>query len=499
VAGSTARRDSFAFASKQAGRAGLAACVLILGCESLQNAVAEGDTRTISLHHIHTKEDLTITYKRNGRYDAAALEKINWHLRDWRKQQQTSQDPKVIDILWEVQREVGATSPIHIVCGYRSPDTNAMLRRRSRGVAQHSQHTLGKAIDFYIPGVPIEKLRNAGLQMQRGGVGYYPSSGVAFVHLDIGSVRHWPRIPEPQMARIMAGARTAVARADTAEQPKSFFSKLFGSNEPTEQAPVADPKRNAGAPTFARSPAATAEPASAKLAASVPVPAAKATVKTTSFQLASAPAPAVDEPASGLTTEALMASSTRRQRGVETASADPSATGAVTRWPLADEQRGKDRVPSELLLAYAPQSESEPVKRAAPMGNAAQRAPIPASQVGSSTIIPKQSGSLTRIATPVAAPPEASRAAPAKVGQAFNDPWLRAMMTAPSAQSHMTTSMLGDPDYRTLRPLLQKPVASVVMTFSEDPYLGMQTERFTGAAIAFVPTVSFTFRTASLR
>jgi uncharacterized protein YcbK (DUF882 family) len=470
---------------------GLAACVLILGCESLQNAVAEGDTRTISLHHIHTKEDLTITYKRNGRYDAAALEKINWHLRDWRKQQQTTQDPKVIDILWEVHREVGATAPIHIVCGYRSPDTNAMLRRRSRGVAQHSQHTLGKAIDFYIPGVPIERLRNAGLQMQRGGVGYYPSSGVAFVHVDIGSVRHWPRIPEPQMARIMSGARTAVARADTAEQPKNFFSKLFGSNEDTQ----------AGAPESKRG--ETAKPAQAN----APVPTAKPAVKTTTFQLASAPsapaapvapAPVAQEPAPQLTAESLVASSTRRQRGIETASADPSATGSVTRWPLAGEERGKDRVPSELLLAYAPQSESEPVRRAAPMGNAAQRAPVAPSQLGSSTIIPKQ-GSLTRIAAPVAAPPAARALPPVKVGQRFNDPWLRAMIAAPSAHSHMTTSMLGEPDYRTLRPLMQKPAASVVMTFSEDPYLGMQTERFTGPAIAFVPTVSFNFRTASLR
>lgn len=176
----------------------LCLCLLILGCASLQNALAEGDIRTISLHHIHTKEDLTVTYKRNGLYDDAALEKINWHLRDWRKQQQTTQDPRIIDLLWEVHREMSATAPIHIVCGYRSPDTNAMLRRRSSGVARHSQHTLGKAIDFYIPGVPIEQVRNLALRMQRG-VGYYPASGVAFVHLDIGNVRHWPRIPEAQL------------------------------------------------------------------------------------------------------------------------------------------------------------------------------------------------------------------------------------------------------------------------------------------------------------
>lgn len=497
MAGDTARKRSVALSSRHAGQLGLAAFVLILGCESLQNAVAEGDTRTISLHHIHTNEDLTITYKRNGRYDDAALEKINWHLRDWRKQQQTTQDPRVIDVLWEVHREMGATAPIHIVCGYRSPDTNAMLRRRSRGVAQHSQHTLGKAIDFYIPGVPIEQVRNAGLRMQRGGVGYYPSSGVAFVHLDVGSVRHWPRIPEAQLARVMAGARTQVARADAAEQPKNVFAKIFGSNkDETEEA--SDNKRTGASSSLARSTNAMGSVDSSKpVLATVPMPPVKPTVKTATFQLASAPAQPEPTPerTAALTAESLLASSARRPRGIETASADPSATGGITRWPLADESRNNDRVPSELALAYAPQAEAEPVKNAAPMGNAAMRAPVAPSQLGSSTVVQK-SGPLTRIAAPNAARPALP---PVKVGQRFDDPWSRAMMTAPSAHSFMTTSMLGEPDYRTLRPLLQKPRAAVAMTFSADPYLGMESEHFTGSAIVFVSTVSFNNRTASLR
>ena len=175
---------------------------MLFGCKSLQNATAEGDTRTLSFHHIHTNEDLTVTYKVNGRYDEEALTKINWVLRDWRKEEATKMDPHAIDLLWEVHREVGATEPIWIVCGYRSPATNAMLRRRSSGVAKFSQHMLGKAIDFYIPGVPLEELREAGLRAERGGVGFYPSSN--FVHLDTGSVRHWPRMPEAQLARVMA-------------------------------------------------------------------------------------------------------------------------------------------------------------------------------------------------------------------------------------------------------------------------------------------------------
>src|SRR5262249_44807596 len=110
--------------------ASLAALLVFLGCESLQNATAEGDTRTISLHHTHTGEDLTITYKVNGKYDDEALKKLNWVLRDWRKNDVIAMDPRLIDLVWEVHRDVGAKEPIWIICGYRSPATNAMLRRR---------------------------------------------------------------------------------------------------------------------------------------------------------------------------------------------------------------------------------------------------------------------------------------------------------------------------------------------------------------------------------
>ena len=187
---------------------GLAALVLTFGSRGLQNAIAEGDTRTISLHHIHTDEDITITFKRDGRYDDAALEKLNWFLRDWRRSEQTRMDPHLIDLVWEVQRETGAKEPIRVVCGYRSPQTNAMLRRRSDGVAKFSQHMLGHAMDFYIPGVPLEQLRVIGLRLQRGGVGFYPTSGSPFVHMDTGNIRHWPRMTREQLVRVFPDGRT---------------------------------------------------------------------------------------------------------------------------------------------------------------------------------------------------------------------------------------------------------------------------------------------------
>jgi uncharacterized protein YcbK (DUF882 family) len=205
------------FSAARAGYScGLALIAFLFGSKALQNAIAEGDTRTISLHHIHTDEDITITFKRDGRYDEASLEKLNWFLRDWRRNEQTRMDPHLIDLVWEVQREAGAKDAIQVVCGYRSPQTNAMLRHRSArsGVARFSQHMLGHAMDFYVPGVPLEQLREYGLRLQRGGVGFYPESGSPFVHMDIASVRMWPRMTREQLVRVFPDGRTVLIPTD---------------------------------------------------------------------------------------------------------------------------------------------------------------------------------------------------------------------------------------------------------------------------------------------
>ena len=192
----------------------LALLIFFFGSKALQNAVAEGETRTVSLHHTHTNEDVTITYKRDGRYDEAALDKLNWFLRDWRRNKVIRMDPQLIDLVWEVQRETGSKQPIWVVCGYRSPETNAMLRRRSNGVARFSQHMLGHAMDFYVPGVRLEELRVIGLRLQRGGVGFYPSSGSPFVHMDTGGVRMWPRMTRNELLRVFPDGRTAYLPSD---------------------------------------------------------------------------------------------------------------------------------------------------------------------------------------------------------------------------------------------------------------------------------------------
>ena len=279
----------------------IAALLVLFGGNSLQNASAEGDTRTISLHHVHTDEELTVTYKVNGRYDEEALRKINNLLRDWRESQPTKMDPHLIDLLWEVHREVGAKEAIWIICGYRSPETNSMLRRRSSGVAQFSQHMLGKAIDFYIPGVPLERLREVGLRAQRGGVGFYPTSGAPFVHMDTGSVRHWPRMPEAQLANILAKGqlKSTVAQADTQRSSPNLFARLFGGGRDEEEdAKTASAPAKAAAP--ARKPAAAPEARTEKptvvaaaaesrgeKVATVPLPQGKP-AKPESYQVASA-------------------------------------------------------------------------------------------------------------------------------------------------------------------------------------------------------------------
>lgn len=174
----------------------------------LTAAEARAETRTLKLYFIHTKERAEITYKRNGRYLSSGLNQINRFLRDWRRNEPTKMDPRLLDVVWEAYQKVGARDYIHVVSGYRSPSTNSMLRKRGRGVAKKSQHMLGKALDFYIPGVPLKKLRNAGLREGVGGVGYYPRSGSPFVHFDTGSVRHWPRMSRGELASVFPNGKT---------------------------------------------------------------------------------------------------------------------------------------------------------------------------------------------------------------------------------------------------------------------------------------------------
>ena len=194
------------------------ATALVAGTMLVTTRIGEANAgagdRALTLVNVHTNEGGTIVFKRNGRYDPEGLKKLNWVLRDWRKNQPTNMDPHLFDLIWQVYQQSGSRVPIKVVCGYRSPETNGMLRNRSRGVAKHSQHMLGKAMDFYIPDVALPKLRAIGLKMQVGGVGFYPTSGSPFVHMDTGSVRHWPKMTRDQLVRIFPDGKTLHVPSD---------------------------------------------------------------------------------------------------------------------------------------------------------------------------------------------------------------------------------------------------------------------------------------------
>lgn len=319
--------------SKFAKVAAIAAVATLCGADLLQDAVANGDTRTLTFHHVHSGANATVTFKRNGRYDPAALKQLNVLMQDWRRKESIDMDPRLFDIVWEVYREVDATQPIQVIGGYRSPATNAMLRSRSRGVAQTSLHTQGKAMDFYIPGVSLAKVREAGLRLQRGGVGFYPTSGSPFVHMDTGGVRHWPRMSRPELARVfpdgktvhvpadgkpMSGYASALAQVESrgsepggagaafaglpggndpkrrvaanGAPPKNIFAGLFtkDSDDEEEATPAAAPAEEAPARVAAVAPAppVPSEPQQVALAAAVPTPMPRPA-------LPAAPAPAV--------------------------------------------------------------------------------------------------------------------------------------------------------------------------------------------------------------
>lgn len=167
---------SVTFATMIGGRGALAA---------LPNT---GD-RKLGLYNTHTSEKLLATYWRDGRYDAGALKDINFILRDHRSGDVAPIDPKLLDLLVELHRRSGSSKAYQIISGYRSPKTNAVLAAASGGVAKHSLHMDGKAIDVRLGDIALKDLRDTAIAMKAGGVGYYPGSD--FIHVDTGRVRRW--------------------------------------------------------------------------------------------------------------------------------------------------------------------------------------------------------------------------------------------------------------------------------------------------------------------
>ena len=493
--------------------------LLLASIGSVHDASAVNETRTLSFHHTHSGEDLTVTFKREGRFDEEALKQLNHFLRDWRSQEQTTMDRHLFDILWEVYHDVDGKKPIQIISAYRSPETNAMLRRRSAhtGVARFSQHMLGHAMDFYIPDVPLEQIRYAGLRVQRGGVGFYPTSGSPFVHLDTGNIRHWPRMTHDQLARVFPDGRTVhvpsdgtplkgyeLARAEierrgeddgpaTVSKP-NLMTRLFGGKSNDEDEEGSAPVQDKTAPAT--------QLAAAKPADAVPMPRGKPA--STTLQLASADMQIV-QPAKPKQT----AASDKSEAKPETPADIINARGFWGDMPAAPKQA----TPAQVAALNARQTTTSPDPQSTSSVPAAYRALAYApaeSPVDRASAPPARN---TRAASANRNPAAANDPAPAKgqgrdggvvaaatrvVASKAGDSWMRIMMLAPSASTSMSVTVLGDANMTLLSAQFVKPQAVVVMGFSDDPQAGLTADRFSGSATATLATQSFVLRTASL-
>jgi len=308
-----------------------AAWLVVLLCIVLLSSLvsvteASAQTRKLKLYFLHTGERAEIAYKKNGRYSQSGLKKINRFLRDWRRNEPTKMDPKLLDLIWAVYKESGSKKYIHVISGYRSPKTNSLLRKRGRGVAKKSQHTLGKALDFFIPGVSLRKLRNIGLRNGAGGVGYYPKSGSPFVHMDTGRVRHWPRMSRKELVKVFPKGKTlhvptdgkplarynqakaeyerrskgkiVVAKAEEVAKKPNYFAKILGRGEEDESGsgsipapkPVATIKKPSAAKAAPATPALEAKPLETPAPEVIPQP------QTPALVLAAIPASALPVP-----------------------------------------------------------------------------------------------------------------------------------------------------------------------------------------------------------
>ena len=509
---------------------GLAGFVMFVASNSLQSAIADGDTRTLTMHHVHTGESITITYKRDGKYVPSALKKLDWFLRDWRRNEETRMDPRLFDILWQVYRESDATKPIEIICGYRSPRTNKMLRARSGGVARLSQHILGRAIDYYIPGVHLAKLRAVGLKLQRGGVGFYPRSGSPFVHMDVDNVRHWPGIPRQQLVKIFPHGRTVHVPSDgrplrgyaealaeierhgnvpngrslraarvagliTAKEER--VAELFGQGRLKTLVALVKSGRDNGVAKGHEAPVPTAvaslmpakkapEEVPIKVASAVPMPHVRPQLMT----LASARSKPAAEPVKTASAENLFDRRGFWQRSIDAttakadsspfniASIDPAVTGSMGEQPLA--YASTTAMPDETRVQRRPMGTHLHARLPRLVGTA--RADTTLSQ-------PILATATSLLGTPMAIG-----------GQRLDSPWMRAAMLTPSVAETMMVSRLSENDPRLLQDLLYKPARSIAMSFAADPNQGMSADRFSGNAVVFLATTSFTPQwTASLQ
>jgi uncharacterized protein YcbK (DUF882 family) len=184
------RRRFLRMAGLAAAGTGLAAAdAALLPANALAMLTAPATPRRLKFYNLHTGEQLDIVYFENGRYVPQALVEVDYILRDYRQNVVKQIHPALLDLVVAIRRKLHTDAEVAVISGYRTPRTNAMLAAHSDGVAHHSLHMDGMALDWRIPGRTLEQLHRVALAMRGGGVGYYPSSD--FVHVDVGRVRYW--------------------------------------------------------------------------------------------------------------------------------------------------------------------------------------------------------------------------------------------------------------------------------------------------------------------
>ena len=509
----------------------------------MQTAVADGETRAIKLHHLHTGEDITIIYKKDGQYLPSALNKLDWFLRDWRENKETHMDPRLYDLLWEVFREVGGSKPIQIVCGYRDEHTNAMLRQRSRGVAKFSQHMLGKAIDFFIPDVSLEKERVVGLRLQRGGVGYYPTSGSPFVHMDVGGIRHWPRMTRAQLLHVFPDGRTvhipsdgrplknyALALVDVARHGSAPSQMSLATAENAgviddaeaedadsgddEEADPARPhlRREATAeggggtrPTISALANALVRVAAVKqrqietptrtvqhlAKRSVPLPKQRpAQAPVVVATALTAPMASVFDArfaaihraaaASVIASAAMTPSQIVEYRGYWQGLQDSAALNVAD----ASDRAATGSITGTFTLASAETRQFGVGTLAYAAASARDMEPEERHELRQGLIAHAAEITATAALTVAHAKPMV-QSAPDR----FN-PWLLAVMMTPSVRNEMSATQYGARDVSGLRRYLDKPTVAVTLAFSDDPYPDLPSDYFGGTAVVFLGTLA---------
>jgi hypothetical protein len=445
-------------------------------------------------------------------------------------------DPQLLDLLWQAYQDSGSSDYIHIISSYRSPATNGDLRRRSSGVAKNSLHMQGKAIDFFIPGVDLSRLRAIGLRMQAGGVGFYPTSGSPFVHLDTGSVRHWPRMNRQQLVAVFPKGGTLHVPSDGKPLPgynealasyksrKASGTVAVASLTPELPAPTSGPIMLAALDQDEEEDNATAAAPARRIVAVAnyattppPLPRlaprrAPAPVVAVTPEPAPAPAPeplpvltvvAANEPQTGTLAPdfdfgaphdwvapavpaALAKAMAERDQTRRGSSLPIPPTAVVATIDMSRPLRAAAITTAVLRKGAEPIATVPRVLAFAPADEPVVVAPRPrimtASGVPMPTLRPRQAA--VRIAAPATPPimPALPTLAPLLTMTALDTQGLR-LWIGPASTRQKVYALLTMPDFAHSPELMAKPALSFGAGFGQVAYTGLRTDRFAGPLV----------------